>query len=88
MTVPLQGKALRMVDERGEHKAESDVDPDFQRADSRDTGGVPNEDADDQGSTTGSTPSGEYVGRIAGQDVGYAGETGAEARAEQARRDR
>ena len=36
----------------------------------------------DQGSTTGTTPDGEYVGRVAGQDVGYAGETGAERRAE------
>ena len=71
-----------MVDERGEHKSEDDTEPDFHRADARDTGGVANPDAPDQGSTTGSTEKGGYVGRIAGQDVGYAGETGAEARAQ------
>ena len=31
---------------------------------------------------TGLPDSGEYVGRVAGQDIGYAGETGAERRAE------
>lgn len=70
-------------DTRGEHKAESDVDPDYQRADSRDAGGVPDPDASDQGSTTGSTPGGPYVGRVAGQDSGYEEETGAERRAEE-----
>lgn len=66
-------------------KAESDVEPDPKRADARETGGVPDEDAVDQASTTGSTPSGEYVGRVAGADVGYSEETGAERRAEQGR---
>lgn len=61
--------------------SESDVDDDDQVAGSRDTGGVPDPEAPDQGSTTGTTPDGEYVGRVAGQDVGYAGETGAERRA-------
>jgi len=32
--------------------------------------------------TTGTGPSEEFVGRVSGQDVGYAGETGAERRAE------
>lgn len=43
----------------------------------------PDSDAD-AGSTTGSPVDGaqEAVGRLAGQDVGYAGETGAERRAE------
>lgn len=63
-------------------KAESDVEADDARADSRATGGVPDPDKPDQGSTTGTTETGEYVGRVAGQDVGYAGETGAERRAE------
>lgn len=62
-------------------KAESDVEPDEARAGSRATGGVADPDKPDQGSTTGTTETEEYVGRIAGQDVGYAGETGAEARA-------
>jgi hypothetical protein len=63
-------------------KPEPDVDADPVRADSRDTGGVADENAEDQGSTTGTTPKGGYVGRVAGQDVGYAEETGAERRAE------
>lgn len=61
---------------------EDDVARDEAEALDRATGGVPDRDAVDQGSTTGATPSGEFVGRVAGQDVGYAGETGAERRAE------
>jgi len=64
-------------------KGESDVEPDNARVNSRDTGGVEDPTKPDQGSTTGTTPDDEYVGRIAGDDVGYAGETGAERRAEQ-----
>jgi len=63
-------------------KAESDVERDDARVNSRDTGGVSDPSKPDQGSTTGTTPDGEYVGRVAGQDVGYAEETGAERRAE------
>lgn len=55
-------------------------------ANARDVGGVEG-DAPDQASTTGTTPDGGYVGRIAGDDVGYAGETGAERRAEADRQD-
>jgi hypothetical protein len=62
------------------HRTE-DTQADPQRADSRDTGGVPDPEMPDQASTTGTTPDDEYVGRVAGQDVGYAGETGAERRA-------
>lgn len=36
----------------------------------------------DGGSTTGTDENEEFVGRVAGQDAGYAGETGAEARAQ------
>jgi len=64
-------------------KAESDVQPDHARVNSRDTGGVSDPGKPDQGSTTGTTPDEEYVGRVAGQDVGYAEETGAERRAQQ-----
>lgn len=60
---------------------ETDTSDDEHQALSRETGGVPNEEMPDQGSTTGTTPSGEFVGQTAGQDVGYAGETGAERRA-------
>lgn len=61
---------------------EDDVDRDDHEALSRATGGVPDEDAPDQHSTTGTTPDDTYVGRVSGQDVGYAGQTGAEKRAE------
>ncbi|MDL5205017.1 hypothetical protein [Streptomyces sp. ALI-76-A] len=47
-----------------------------------DTGGEPAADAADQHSTTGTTPSETFVGRIAGDDPGSL-ETGAERRAEQ-----
>jgi hypothetical protein len=68
-------------------KGEDDVAADPQVAASRVTGGVddPDQDAPDQASTTGTSDTPEYVGRIAGDDVGYAGETGAERRAEAAR---
>ncbi|MFN2560032.1 MAG: hypothetical protein ABR571_01885 [Jatrophihabitans sp.] len=66
----------------GDRRAEPDVQGDRERVDARDTGGVPDESKPDQGSTTGTTPDDEYVGRVAGQDVGYAEETGAERRSE------
>jgi hypothetical protein len=56
-------------------------DPDHAEARVRETGGVPNEEMPDQGSTTGTTPNEEFVGRVSGADVGYAEETGAERRA-------
>jgi hypothetical protein len=65
-----------------EEHAEVDVPADEATAGARSTGGVEDPDAPDQASTTGSTPKGEYVGRIAGDDPGYAGETGAEARSD------
>jgi hypothetical protein len=61
-------------------KAESDTESDPARVDSRDTGGVPDPAKPDQASTTGTTPDDEYVGRIAGDDPGFAEETGAERR--------
>ena len=57
---------------------EEDVTPDDKQALSRATGGVEDPDAPDQASTTGTTPKGEYVGRIAGDDVGYAEEQGSD----------
>jgi hypothetical protein len=66
----------------GEKRAESDVQADPARADSRATGGVPDASKPDQGSTTGTTPDDTYVGRVAGSDTGYEEETGAERRAE------
>jgi hypothetical protein len=64
---------------------------DRQVARSRDTGGVPADEADrpederteaDAESTTGTDENALFVGRVAGDDVGYTDETGAEARAE------
>jgi hypothetical protein len=66
-------------------EGEEDAPGDPGVAHSRDTGGVVQPGQPDQASTTGTTPDDEYVGRIAGDDVGYAGETGAEVRAERER---
>jgi hypothetical protein len=63
-------------------QGDGDAPQDTGVAASRDTGGVENDAYPDQQSTGGTTPDATYVGRIAGDDVGYAGETGAEARAE------
>ena len=60
---------------------EEDVDADDAEGLSRATGGVENPGAPDQGSTTGTTPSETFVGQAVGQDVGSAGEQGAERRA-------
>ena len=70
--------------------SEPDVEPDPQIARSRDTGGAPDDHSDhpadqtegDASGTTGTGDGEEFVGRVAGRDLGYAGETGAEARAE------
>ena len=51
-------------------------------ASNRATGGEHAELSGDRGSVTGTGRTGVFVGRIAGDDVGYAGETGAERRAE------
>ena len=68
--------------------AERDVEPDEGVANSREQGGVPNAEHPDQHTTTGTTPNEEFVGRVGGQDVGYAEETGAERRAEASRSDK
>jgi hypothetical protein len=67
--------------ERDPRPHEDDTDPDDAEALSRATGGVENAEMPDQGSTTGTTPNEEFVGRVAGQDVGYAEEQGGERRA-------
>ncbi len=59
---------------------EEDVDRDDAEALSRATGGD-DSDAPDADATTGTGVSETFVGRASGQDVGYAGETGAERRA-------
>ncbi|SDK97618.1 hypothetical protein [Streptomyces indicus] len=59
---------------------ESDVAQDAATAASRPTGGDPHAHGRTAPSTTGTGPSGRQVGRVAGEDPGDAGETGAEAR--------
>lgn len=59
---------------------EDDVERDDAQALSRATGGAAGGEPDSD-STTGTGDSETFVGRVAGQDVGYAGETGAERRA-------
>ena len=60
---------------------EDETDPDDAQALSRATGGVDGSESGDADSTTGTGPSEEFVGRVAGQDEGYAGEQGGERRA-------
>lgn len=62
-------------------RGEEDVATDEHVAGSRETGGRTDPNAADAASTTATSETEDYVGRIAGDDVGYAGETGAEARA-------
>lgn len=68
------------------NRSEADVAHDPHVAESRDTGGrprtTPSEGAPDGTSTTGTDRNETFVGRVAGDDAGYSGETGAEARAE------
>lgn len=61
---------------------EADVAPDPGLARSRATGGRCT-DAADSAATTGTGTSETFVGRVSGQDLGYAGTTGAEARQQQ-----
>ncbi|MBA3368816.1 MAG: hypothetical protein H0T99_09165 [Geodermatophilaceae bacterium] len=67
--------------------AESDVPDDDAEATGRPTGGDPDVHGGDSEATTGSGESGVFVGRTAGQDEGYAGQTGAEARGADQSRD-
>lgn len=71
-----------------DRKPERDVPLDPAVANSRDEGGVPDPQHPDQQTTTGTTPSENFVGRVEGEDVGYAGETGAERRGQAAPDDR
>lgn len=62
-------------------RSESDVPEDPHVAGARDTGGREVDGEPDKHSTTGTTRDDSYVGRVSGEDAGYAEETGAEARA-------
>jgi hypothetical protein len=68
--------------------SEPDVEVDPHVARSREAGGVDPDRKDrpaDGPSTTGTDENEQFVGRVAGDDAGYTGETGAEARAEEDR---
>ncbi|SHK50139.1 hypothetical protein SAMN05443637_10758 [Pseudonocardia thermophila] len=78
----------------GRPRPPEDVRPDAHTARSRETGGTDTDSTDTDGTDTDSTEFGStdsaattgtgrsegFVGRVAGQDEGFAGETGAEAR--------
>lgn len=72
---------LRCADPDGAGSGE-DVAADPVLASNRATGGEHVDLSGDRGSVTGTGRTGEFVGRVAGDDVGYAGETGAERRAD------
>ena len=72
---PLEGPAA-------EQPSEQDVGQDPGVASSRPGGGGHDEHPGDSGSVTGTGDTDVFVGRAAGLDEGYAGETGAEARRE------
>lgn len=67
--------------------AESDVPDDPHLANTRRTGGRDPKREPDEHSTTGTTESEEFVGRVGGDEGGDSGESGAEARAESQRSD-
>lgn len=64
---------------------EADVEVDPARTDTRAVGGVDRPDATDAHSTTAPSANDTFVGRVSGEDPGYAGETGAERRAAEGR---
>ena len=81
------GYVLAMHASSATNASESDVEVDEHLARTRETGGSadghPAVRAEgDAPGTTGTGEGEEFVGRVAGRDLGYAGETGAEARAE------
>jgi hypothetical protein len=61
---------------------ESDVPNDPHVANTRRTGGRQTDGEQDKHSTTGTTESGEFVGRVTGEDAGDGQESGAEKRAQ------
>lgn len=63
----------------GRPRPAEDVQSDAHTACTRETGGADRDDAD-SAATTGTGRTEGYVGRVAGQDEGFAGETGAEVR--------
>jgi hypothetical protein len=83
----LRGEDGPLEDPVAGEPSESDVGQDPAVASSRATGGGHEEHTADSGSVTGTGETDVFVGRAAGLDEGYAGETGAEARREAQRDD-
>lgn len=77
----------RSPPDRSEPRSESDVDRDEGVANSRASGGRSGHVDGDAATTTGTGPNELFVGRATGQDLGYGGRTGAEARAADERDD-
>lgn len=65
---------------RARYGTEPDVEPDYRQARIRETGGQPGRHSGDSAATTGPAPNDTFVGRVAGDDLGYVGDTGAEKR--------
>lgn len=72
----------------GGGSGEADTQADPQSARTRATGGVPEPEAKDTHSTTGTTPSETFVGRASGDEAGGGEQSGAEVRAEHGDGDR
>ncbi len=81
--MPLIAALWRRLHTLVQHGAESNVPADQHVARGGEHGGSPVRGSGwDATATTGTAESQPFVGRAAGVDVGYAGETGAEARGE------
>jgi hypothetical protein len=70
-------------DRAGRKLGETDAPGNTDTARSRATGGVEDPDAGDTHSTTGTTPSDSFVGRVSGDEAAEGGPSGAEVRAGQ-----
>jgi hypothetical protein len=69
-------------DRQARRQGEADAPADLGTSRTRDSGGEPEPGAQDQNSTTGTTPNDNYVGRAGGDESGDVGLSGAEARRE------
>ena len=80
MAVLEKVKAWFVRDRTARRRGERDAPADPANAGARDTGGGSDVDSMDRNSTTGTTESGEFVGRAGGDETGDVGLSGGEAR--------
>jgi hypothetical protein len=80
MTAWQRIKQLVVRDRTARERGERDAPADLANAGARDTGGGSDVDTMDENSTTGTTESGEFVGRAGGDETGDVGLSGGEAR--------